>query len=401
MIDDGSEHIDLSLKESFSTELRNILKYWSTVVVDEQNGGFYGKVANDNSIIANADKGAVLNARILWSFSAAFNLTQKQEYLPFAKRSFDYISEYFIDYTFGGVYWSVDAKGNPSDTKKQIYAIAFTVYGLTEYYRAVQDEKALEIAKNLFYDIEKHSYDHLKEGYFEAFTRSWNAIDDLRLSEKDANEKKTMNTHLHIIEAYTNLYRIWPDEILEAKIRQLIGVFRTFIIDQTTGHLNLFFDENWRVKSSIISYGHDIEASWLLLEAAEVLKDEVLINHVKELSLKIADVSVQGLNAEGAMNYEFDPSANHLIEEKHWWVQAEAMVGFFNAWQLSGKIHFLEKSLAVWDFTKKYIIDSRNGEWFWGLTGDKSVIEGEDKAGFWKCPYHNSRACIELISRIK
>ena len=383
---------------SFENELKNILNYWSKTI-DLEHGGFYGKINESDEVIPGAVKGSVLNARILWTFSAAYNLTKSPEYLQLAERSLNYIKKYFVDYQYGGVFWSVNQDGSQANTKKQVYAIAFTIYGLSEYFKASGDNNALELAKSLFNDIEKHSFDNKCGGYLEAFTRNWDVIKDLRLSDKDANEKKTMNTHLHILEAYTSLYTIWPDKQLADKLTQLIRVFNNYIIDGKSFHLNLFFDENWVSKSEIVSYGHDIEASWLLLEAAEVLGDVDIINEVKEVSVKIALASMEGLD-NGGMNYEFDPKKKHLIAEKHWWVQAEAMVGFLNAWQISGEKHFYDKFLAVWGFIQEHIIDHENGEWIWGILGDGTVMPDQDKAGFWKCPYHNSRACIEVIKRL-
>lgn len=389
-----------ALQNSFKTELDHILNYWSVYTIDNANGGFYGEVTNDNEPVPDALKGSVLNARILWSFSAAYQLEQKASYLNIAERAFGYIKNHFIDQEWGGVYWSVTADGQPADTKKQIYALAFTIYGLSEYYRVSGNEEALQMAKSLYQNIEDFSFDKDKGGYLEAFTRDWQVIDDLRLSDKDANEKKTMNTHLHILEAYTTLYRIWPDEQLGEQIRNLIGYFEQYMIDPETHHLILFLDEDWQAKSDAISYGHDIEASWLLLEAAEVLGDSELIDHVKQLAVKIARASAKGLNADGSMSYEYEPSHQKLINERHWWVQAEAAVGFYNAWQLSGEQYFLDKAVAVWDYTRKHIINHEKGEWFWGLNADGSIMQGYGKAGFWKCPYHNSRACIEMINRL-
>ncbi|MCZ4224848.1 AGE family epimerase/isomerase [Pedobacter rhodius] len=387
-------------KKELSSELENILSYWKNFTIDEINGGFVGKVDNDNHIDYAAPKGSVLNARILWSFSAAYNLQANPEYLAVAHRAFQYITEFFIDKAFGGVYWLLDAKGNPVDTKKQVYAIAFTIYALSEYYLASKDEAAKERAIKLYINLIDHSYDQVKGGYFEAFTRDWKSLNDLRLSEKDANEKKTMNTHLHVLEAFTTLYRIWPNERLKNRIIELVENFKVHIVDPETGNLILFFDENWKAKSAIISYGHDIEAAWLLLEAAGVVHDETLIESIKSISLKMAGVSKNGLDADGSLWYEYDPSENHLIKEKHWWVQAEAMVGFFNAWQISNDEDFLKISLKNWTFIKDNIINYKKGEWFWGITAQGEIMPNEDKVGIWKCPYHNSRACIELIRRI-
>jgi mannobiose 2-epimerase len=390
-----------ALQAEFRDELKHILDYWQQFAVDNVHGGFYGRLTNDNQVVEGAVKGAVLNARILWSFSAAYLLEEDPGYLQLAERSLAYIRQHFVDQELGGVYWSVTAGGAPADTKKQIYALAFTIYGLAEYYQAKADEEALELAKKLYRDIEDHSYDRVRGGYMEALTHDWQPTRDLRLSDKDANEKKTMNTHLHILEAYTNLYRIWPDEALAGKIRDLIDNFTGHIIDIRTHHLNLFFDDDWTLRSDIISYGHDIEASWLLLEAAEALGDQALIREMKDLAVKIAIASTGGLNPDGSLSYEFSREDNHMIAERHWWVQAEAIVGFLNAWQLTGEMHFYRKFQAAWTYTKKYIIDGGKGEWFWGRTADGAIMEGEDKAGFWKCPYHNSRACIEVVRRLE
>lgn len=385
----------------FENELTSILNYWAMHTPDNRYGGFFGKIDHENQVYTQAPKGSVLNARILWSFSAAYNHDQNPEYLELAKRSFDYIRNYFIDEIFGGVYWTVDYLGIPLDTKKQIYALAFTIYGLAEYYRACEDVLALALAKKLFADIEKHSYDQDKGGYLEAFSRNWKELPDLRLSDKDFNEKKTMNTHLHILEAYTNLYRIWKDDLLEKQIRGLINDFLNHIIDPKTSRLILFLDENWHPKSNIVSYGHDIEGSWLLLEAAEVLGDDAIISSVKTASVNMARAVVSGLDEDGSMYYEFEPDQNHLIKQRHWWVQAEAMVGLLNAWQLTGEQFFYDQFARVWGFTKQRIISSDKGEWVWGLNDDYTMMPDEDKVGLWKCPYHNSRAMLEVINRLK
>lgn len=386
---------------AFQQELENILNFWIKYTPDEQNGGFYGKLDDENKAYPEAPKGSVLNARILWSFAAAYNQNPKPEYLKMAKRSYEYIDASFIDKNYGGVYWTVNYLGNPLDTKKQVYALAFTIYGLTEYYKACDDENALRLAKQLFNDIEKHSFDQKQGGYLEAFAQDWQELPDLRLSAKDANEKKTMNTHLHILEAYTNLYRVWKDGFLENQMRGLIHNFLDYIINPKTNRLILFLDENWQPKSDTISFGHDIEASWLLQEAAEVLEDEVLLLQIKNKCIAIARAAATGLDEDGSMYYEYEPEHNNLIKDRHWWVQAEAMVGFLNAWQLTGEKVFYKQFEKVWNFIQFYIIDSKKGEWVWGIKDDYTLMPGEDKAGLWKCPYHNSRAMMEVLHRLK
>ncbi|MDR1707754.1 MAG: AGE family epimerase/isomerase [Prevotella sp.] len=379
----------------FREELENnILSFWIEKMQDKEHGGFYGQIDGNNVLHPRANKGAILNARILWTFSSAYRILQNPKYLKIAQRAFDYIVTYFIDKTYGGVYWEVDYKGNPVNTKKQTYVQGFALYGFSEFYRATGNIYALELAKEFFCLIEK-CHDNESGGYLEAYTQDWKPIDDMRLSEKDANEKKTMNTHLHVLEPYINLCRIWNDERLENAQRRLINVFIEKILDQKTNHLNLFFDEQWDVKSSAVSYGHDIEASWLLFEAAEILGDEELLGKVKTISLGIANAASEGLDADGSMFYEKE--GNHIDRERHWWVQAEAVVGFMYAYKNSHNILYKEKASRIWNYIQNQIIDPENGEWYWSRLPNNTINNKDDKAGFWKCPYHNGRMCMEMI----
>lgn len=390
----------MNLISDIKSELTNILSYWENNAVDQTYEGFIGRRDNENVLINGAPKGSVLNARILWTFAASFQYTNKPLHLKLAERAFDYIKNHFYDKQYGGIYWLLDAEGNRLDGRKQIYALAFTIYGLAEYYKISENKEALDLAISLFNDIEKHAYDKLNGGYFEAYSREWTEITDHRLSEKDANEKKTMNTHLHILEAYTNLYKVWKDENLKRQIENLLSDFKAHIINESNSHLILFMDELWQSKQQIVSYGHDIEASWLLLEAAEALKKPELIEDFKALALRMANSSMEGLDKEGALIYEYDMDTQHFNKEKHWWVQAEGMVGFVNAWQISGEEKYLQIAKGLWLFIKSYIIDHKSGEWFWGRKENLTLMGREDKLGIWKCPYHNSRACLEVLNRL-
>jgi cellobiose epimerase len=387
-------------RQEIQESLRDILHFWQEKSLDLTHGGFIGKMDYEGIVHPKAEKGGVLNARILWTFSAAYNFTKNVEYLQIAERAYNYIQKKFRDEENGGVYWSVDFEGNPLNTRKQIYSQAFTIYGLAEFYKATQNVEALNFAKGLFYLIEKYSFDVKKGGYFEAFSNNWEHLDDLRLSEKDRNDPKTMNTHLHILEAYTSLFEVWKDSELEKKIRDLLNVFEEKIIDSKNNHMRLFFDVNWLPTSQSISFGHDIEAAWLLQEASEVLKDECLITKFKIIAVKMADAAAEGLQKDGSIIHEFDPITNHQDTHREWWVEAEGMVGFLNAYQITKSEKYLSIVQGVWNFTKRYLKDFENGEWIWGVYEDYSPMKNEDKIGFWKCPYHNSRACIEVLKRI-
>ncbi|WP_199119420.1 AGE family epimerase/isomerase [Pedobacter sp. ASV28] len=389
-----------NLRNELDQELSQLLNWWDVYAVDEENGGFYGKINSKNEAFP-APKGVVLNARILYTFSSAYLLKKEARYLELASRAFNYLNRFFLDEKEGGFYWSLTAEGQLLDGKKQVYGQAFAIYALAEYYKATNEERALNLAKATYGLLEKHSYDKVHTGYIEAHTQDWHAIDDLRLSEKDQNEKKSMNTHLHVIEAYANLYTVWQNTDLKTSIKRLLYNFKTHIIHPQKGHLQLFFTENWTVRSTLISFGHDIEAAWLLLEAAALIDDAAEILIFQDLALKMTDAALNGVHKNGGLLYEYDPHTQHWIKEFHWWPQAEAMVGLFNAWQVSGNIYYLEQSIKTWNFVKQHIKDKEHGEWFWGVDFQFYVMQHEDKAGFWKCPYHNGRACIEIVKRIE
>ena len=389
--------------ESQSLLESNILPFWATRMVDNERGGFYGRIDGHNILHPDAPKGAVLNARILWAFSAASRVLHSTPYRLLAYRAYDYFMHHFIDRESGGVYWSIHADGTPLDTRKQTFAIAYAIYGLTEYVRLTKNQEALNAAIRLFNDLEAHAYkfenekmSKCKNGYLEALTRDWQPISDMRLSEQDENAAFTMNTHLHVLEAYTNLYRVYKDPRVARQLRLLIDIFANRIFDPATCHLMLFFDENW---SSLpcgegqggvsFSPGHDIEAAWLLHEALEVLGDPILLQETLPVCQQLAQAAEDG-----------------ILNESQWWCYAEAVVGYIDQWKLNQKdlpveaAINLEMAEAAWDYIQSHLIDREHGEWYWAILPDGTPDTSNDKAGFWKCPYHNSRMCIELIERL-
>ncbi|OYP40900.1 AGE family epimerase/isomerase [Prevotella sp. P5-50] len=379
---------------------KNILRFWLDKMVDQEHGGFYGRIDGHEHLHADAEKGAILNARILWAFSAAYRVLGDKAYLEAASRAKHYIIDYFIDPEYGGVYWSLDCNGKPLDTKKQFYAIGFAIYGMSEYARATGDAEALKVAIDLYRCIEEHALDHEYNGYIEAMTRDWQPIADMRLSELDANYPKSQNTHLHIIEPYTNLYRVWKSDELKASLHNLIDIFTDRILNPETHHLDLFFDMDWkRGAGALESYGHDIECSWLIHEAALVLGDAEVLKKVEPIVEMVAKASEKGLNADGSMVHEANLDTGYVDSDLHWWVQAEAVVGFFNIYQYFGDESALQKAQHCWTYIKENLIDNENGEWHWSRRKDGTLNLDDDKAGFWKCPYHNSRMCLEIIER--
>ena len=406
----------------------NILRFWLDKMQDTENGGFYGRMDGHMQLYPEAEKGAILNARILWSFSAAYRVLGNQVYLDAATRAKDYIIEHFVDKEYGGVYWSVDYKGTPFDTKKQFYAIGFAIYGLSEYVRATGDREVLDYALDLYECIEERAFDREYNGYIEACTRDWQPIADMRLSELDANYPKSQNTHLHIIEPYTNLLRcikemqaattcnyvpvlgaVLPVDIvvpietlarIEGALRNLIHIFTDDILNPETHHLDLFFEMDWtRGAGRLESYGHDIECSWLLHEAALVLGDRQVLEKVEPIVREIAKASEKGLRPDGSMIHEANLDTGHVDDDLHWWVQAENVVGWLNIYQHFGDDKALQRADACWQYIKQNLIDYEHGEWFWSRRKDGTLNMDDDHAGFWKCPYHNSRMCLEVIER--
>ena len=384
----------------------NILSFWQERMVDNQQGGFYGRIDGYNVLHPDAEKGAVLNARILWTFAAAARVLNNTPYRILAARAYDYLMQRFMDREQGGVYWSLNADGTPLDTKKQTYAIAFAIYGLAEYVRLTNNQEALNAAIRLFEDLEAHAYkfenekmSKCKNGYVEALTRDWQPIADMRLSEKDENGVFTMNTHLHVLEAYTNLYRVLKNvqrddvqgtkERITKQLRTLIDIFANRIFDPATGHLMLFFDEKWQPSNTHTSPGHDIEAAWLLHEALEVFGDEELLNQTLPVIHSLAQAAEED-----------------IMDEKEWWCYAEAVVGYIDQWKLYQDEKPIESNInlelaeTAFHYIQTHLMDRENGEWFWAILPDGTPDRTHDKAGFWKCPYHNSRMCIEIIERL-
>ncbi len=387
----------------FSSELEKelihgILPYWIENTVDETNGGFYGRITFDNIPVKDAEKGAILIARILWAFSAAYKKFNQPKYKEIADRAYTYLTETLWDEKHGGVYWMVDANGTPTEYRKHVYAEAFSIYALSEYYGAFGDHKVLDISKDLFRLIEEKCKDTNNGGYFEAYSRDWKLLDDVRLSDKDRNEPKSMNTHLHLLEGYTNLYRYWKTDELKNSLSKLIDIFEQHIINKEQNSLITFLGEEWSPRSDEISFGHNIETTWLLLEAVEVLGDGRNREPLVKTCLHIVNhVMETGMDANGGIFNQATPTG---IEDdnKDWWPQAEAIVGFMNAYQLTHDFRYMTAASKVWEFVKKYMIDTTHGEWHEKVNRLGTPYH-LDKVRSWKCPYHNGRMALEVILR--
>jgi len=376
----------------------NILPFWQNMA-DTQNGGFYGEADFFGKVHTSADKGGILNSRILWTFSAAYRLFADEQYRVCAAHARDFLSAAFLDKSYGGLYWLVDHNSRALNTRKQFYNIAFGIYALSEHYLATCEQSSLDMAMSLFDVIERYGLDKTAGGYIEARTREWHDIDDYRLSSKEINCPKSMNTHLHVLEAYTNLVRAGGNEHARKALNDILRLTLDKIVNSNY-HFELFFDITWNSLSKEVSYGHDIEGSWLLYEAALAVGDEKLIGEVKQTSLAIA---------KGVFDAATDPSgglfggcdgAGNINAKKEWWPQAEAVIGFYHAYELSGEQKYLDAANGIWDYIQNHFIDSINGEWHNELGSGNTPDTNMPKAGFWKCPYHNARMCFELIRRM-
>lgn len=387
---------------------KNISPFWLQYSVDRVNGGFYGLISDDNIAGESDDKGLVMTARMLWSFSALFGLYSSPQYKEMADHALDFLQNKLKDVQNGGYFWSCDVKGDKKEGQKVIYGEAFALYGLCEYYSQWPSDELAQKIHSLFSLLEEKARDSEFGGYWEGCDDQWNPQFNYCLSDEDRQCAKSMNTHLHVLEAYTQYLRLFPEsESARDAVTALIHIHFKHIQDSSSGHLSLFFDKDWNRKDHIRSYGHDIEASWLLWEAIEILGDKSVEDEYKERVLSLLRISLEGVKTVYEDHRELDQAymvnefnEGHLDETRVWWVQAETLVGLVNGWQLSGDEKYLERAESVFNFIKERQLNPL-GEWF-GSVGDNNLpITGLSKGGFWKTPYHNSRACMEVLRRLK
>lgn len=379
----------------------DIIPFWLNHSPDHTNGGFYGRIHNNLDIDHTADKGLVLNARILWSFAAVYNLNSDPRCLGMADRAYRYLLDRFWDKKYSGTHWLLNYKGEPLNSEKKLYGQAFTIYALAEYYLATHQVEALGYAKNIFALIEAHDYDNQNRGYLQPSTSDWSLIEDVPPASSDIDEKKSMNVHLHLMEAYSALYRVWPDESLKKRIKELIDLHLDIIINNQSYHLIIFFDEAWKAKSKVVSYGHDIECSWLLCEAAEILGEKSVGVRVRAAAIKLVEAIIaEGLSKKFFIFHERNENGM-LHQQTDWWQQAESVVGMLNAWQVTDKERYLDLAFKMWRVIEQVFVDHKYGEWFYTIKADGQPDLSLYKVSEWKCPYHNVRTCLEIMKRLK
>jgi len=397
------------LSRRANQELReNILPFWLKNARNTERGGFHSFIGQDMKVRDTLPRGALLTSRILWTFSAAYRHYHDPTYLEMARWAYRDLADNFIDREHGGLFWSITPAGQPAGVHKQIYGQVFGIYALTEYYRVTNEQPALDQAIAIYRLIDAHARDAQNGGYAEVLNREWQHEPGPK-NNPLGNAPKSQNSHIHILEGFTNLLRVWPDAGLRERQHELIELTLRRIIDPRTHHLVLFMQNDWTPIGDDISYGHDIELSWLLVEAAEVLGDPALLVRAKQAALDIARVTqAEGIDRDGGVFNEGNP---HGLTDtnKDWWPQAEAAVGFLNAYEISHDPAYFAASVRSWDFIEAKFVDRKNGDWFEALARDgtpqleiratNGTVSPHAKLSLWKCPYHNGRSCLELIER--
>lgn len=376
----------------------NIIPFWN-MMKDDINGGFYGYADSEGKPEKDSVKGCILNSRILWFYSAAYQLLKEPKLLENAEHAYQFLSEHFYDSRYGGVYWSLKADGMPEDTTKHTYNHAFAIYALSVYYQAGGNKDALNLAYDLYHVIESKCRD--TKGYFEAFNRDFSPASNDKLSENGVIAERTMNTLLHLLEAYTELYRADKTDAVGDSIREILHIFNSKVFDWDKKICRVFFDKSYNSLIELESYGHDIEASWLIDRACQVLGDNEYYTEMLPIIKQLAERAyTNGMDSrKQAMNNECENETVNAT--KVWWVQAEAVTGFYNAYQNEpDKTEYLQASENVWNYIQTYVIDKKTGEWIENISPDNTVKSGQALAHAWKCPYHNGRMCIEMIQRL-
>ena len=384
---------DTQVKEHL---LSDIIPFWQRLR-DEEYGGFYGYMGYDLAIDKKAVKGCILNSRILWFFSNAYLLLKDEQLLKDAGHAFEFLKDHCLDEENGGIYWSLTYAGKPEDTTKHTYNQAFAIYALSSYYDASKDEQALKIAQELYRIIETKCKDEY--GYLEAFNIRFEPAENDKLSENGVMAEKTMNTLLHVFEAYTELYRVTHDEKVADNIRYMLDLVADKVYNSKIGRQEVFFDRTWNTLIDLYSYGHDIEAAWLIDRGLEVMGDDTYTAKLSPITKTITENIYKRAYIDHSLVNEAE---NGVVDTTRiWWVQAEAVVGFLNGYQKSPEHkEYLEAAEDIWGYIRDYLVDKRCSEWYWALDENRKPLE-KPIVEPWKCPYHNGRMCFEVVKRLK
>ena len=384
------------LARAVEAELRdNILPFWLRLR-DAARGGFFGAAASDGGVVPSAPKGAVLHARILWAFSAAAMRFSDPALLDAAEFAYRFIARHLVDPASGGVFWTASADGQPASRHKYIYAQAFAIYGLATFHRASGDRGALDLAQQLWRAVERHALDAEGAGYFESFSPDWQIAPNKLMGPTPI--PKTFNTHFHLFEAYGALLEVWPDASLGKRLEQLATLLTEKLLDRERNTFRQLFEADWRTLDDGLSNGHDIQASWVIPAVAHQFAPE-LADRVRRSVAGIPDaVLLRAVEVDGGVATGRGPDGRPA-DGKVWWVQAEALVGFVDAFERRRELRFLDAAEGVWGFIQRSIVDRAGGEWRSWIAPAGVPQPDLPKADLWKCPYHNTRACLEIMDR--
>lgn len=388
----------MNMKEEVKNQLvSSIIPFWKNLR-DDEFGGYYGYMGYDLKLDKKAEKGCILNSRITWFFSNAYTLLKDESLLKEADHGYAFLKDHCIDKENGGIYWSMKYDGTPLDTTKHTYNQAFCIYALSSYYEASGKKEALDLAKQLFHMIEERCTDD--QGYLEAFTKDFKPESNEKLSENGVLAEKTMNTLLHVLEAYTELYRVSKDEEVKEKLKWIMDVFAEKVYNPKLKRQEVFFDKNYNSIIDLHSYGHDIETAWLMDRSLEILDDDAYTKKLSPITKALTE-NIYNVAFDGhSLSNECDKGV--VDTNRVWWVQAETVIGFLNGYEKDpSKTEYKKAAESTWQFIKDYVIDKRPGsEWFWLVRQDGTPVEGEPIVEPWKCPYHNGRMCMEVIRRL-
>lgn len=374
-----------------------LLPFWKALR-DEENGGYYGYMDFDLNLNKKAEKGCILNSRILWFFSEAAIVLKDDGLIPYARHAYDFLREKCLDREYGGVYWSLTYDGKPLDDTKHTYNQAFVIYALSAYYRLTGDEEALNLARELFVLIEKKCTD--QGGWLEAFSRDFQPASNEKLSENGVMAGRTMNTLLHVFEGYAGLYQAAHDPQVARAMGRILEIYKDKVYNPVLHRQEVFFDKDYNSLIDLTSYGHDIESSWLMDWGTALLEDEAVKRTVFQIDSDLSDhILKTALMEDGSVVNECEKGV--VDAHRIWWVQAEAVLGFVNAWgKHPQRTEYRDAAARVWRYIQARVVDRRPvGEWFWRLNADGSPDRGKPVVEPWKCPYHNGRMCLELIRR--
>lgn len=392
----GDKEVNIFVNEVTHHLTKTIIPFWKKIK-DEDDGGYYGYLGFDLKLDPQGEKGGILNSRILWFFANAYLTLKEPELLDYANHAYEFLKEKCLDHDYGGVYWSLNYDGTPLDQSKHTYNQAFAIYALASYYDATKNFEALELANRLFNLIETKCKDEF--GYLESFNRRFELQDNEKLSENGVMAQKTMNTLLHVFEAYSELYRVGKNPDVKLQLENMLTMIKTKVYNQKLGRQEVFFDNDWNSLIDLYSYGHDIETAWLVDRGLEIIKDDKLTEKIAPITKALSENVYNRAYVDHSLVNE---SENGVVDTTRvWWVQAEAVVGFVNAYHQTGTVKYLSGAMDIWQYIKEHMIDQRPGsEWFWsvdqkGNPNDKPIV------GPWKCPYHNGRMCFEIIRRLR